>query len=76
MQTKILLLVKLGNFSQNLSTTNFNKCSKFNKFYNKPNRFEVFILGEIAFLSQIFKERKPKFYWNLNKIDLISSVSS
>ena len=51
-KTKILLLIKLGNFSQNLSTANFctfSKFSKFNKFYDKPNMFEVFILGGIVF---------------------------
>ena len=50
-KTKTMLLIKLGNFSQNVSTTNFSKFSKFskfNKFYDKPNMFEVFILGEIV----------------------------
>ena len=51
-KTKILSLIKLGNFSQNLSTANFStfsKFSKFNKFYDEPNMFEVFILGGIVF---------------------------
>ena len=50
-KTKTMLLIKLGNFSQNVSATNFSKFSKFskfNKFYDKPNMFEVFILGEIV----------------------------
>ena len=55
--------MKLGNFSQNSSTAKFRKFSKFSKFsknYDWPKRCEVIILGEIVFLSQIFKRIKSK----------------
>ena len=38
--------------------------------------FEAFILSEVVFLSKIFKGKNVKFFWDLNKIDLILSVSS
>ena len=63
-KTKILLLMKLGNFSKSLSTAQFSKLfkfSKFNNFYDIPNRCDVIILGEIVFLSQIFQEINQNF---------------
>ena len=38
--------------------------------------FEAFILSEVVFLSKIFQGKNVKFFWDLNKIDLILSVSS
>ena len=61
-KTKILLLIKLPNFSQNLSTANFcsfSTFSKFHNFYDEPNKCDKF-----SFLvkSDLLEKTKAKFY--------------
>ena len=82
-KTKILLLIKLPNFSQNLSTANFcsfSTLSKFHNFYDKPNKCDnkPNKCDKFSFLvkSDLLEKTKAKFYWNLNKIDIILSISS